>query len=87
MEMETAKQPVLNVYPPMRWVQYADGVMILQVLTVVSQGKSAWLNVPTVNASSVYLEKSESVQESKSESVSVVVEEKPKKKDFWNRKK
>ena len=56
MEMESAKEPVLSVYPPMRWVKYKDGVMILQVLTVIGEGKSAWLNVPMVDASSVYLE-------------------------------
>jgi hypothetical protein len=96
MEMESAKQPVLNIYPPMRWVRYENGVMILQVLTSVGEGKSAWLNVPTVDASSVYLQKSEPVSVNLGGSAEVKAEKgtfsldeakADKKSKFWGRKK
>jgi hypothetical protein len=96
MEMESAKEPVLSVYPPMRWVKYKDGVMILQVLTVIGEGKSAWLNVPMVDASSVYLQKSEPVSvnlggnaEVKADRGTFSLDEAKadKKSKFWGRKK
>lgn len=52
------REPEMNVYPPMRWVKYENGVMVLQVLTNVGAGSSAWLNVPVVDALSVYGESS-----------------------------